>query len=1175
MSAACKVERPRQVSSAAGVLSLLDEQEYSLRVLALQKLNSVVDQFWAEIADYLADIESLYEDPKFDHRELAALVASKVYYHLEEYDDALRLALGAGNLFVLSEKSQYVHTIISRCIDEYVSERVKHDEAKAKEEEAAARQGAQHEGGAAPMDVDQQPQAALKPIDSRLEAIVERMFDQCVEDREYRQALGIALEARRLDRVEGIIKAAPNTSDILRYCLRHAQTVILSKRFRTHVLELLVRVYREFPPVELEGELANLCQCLFFLNDVTAVANILKDLVDKQDQKHTAMAYQIAFDIANNEDQQFLKDLLSHLPAPKVPEPPQQAAAEPAAPAEGAEVAPAAAETGAGEPTATTAAQGEGGSTEAAGAAVTASSGEAPAADQTQADAEVLPAASGEGAAEAVAETTQEETPEDKKLRLLRYILDGDAAIDLHLLFLSQKCKADLQLLEHIKNSVDQRNSISHNGIVIAHSIMHAGTTEDEFLRKNLDWLAKAVSWAKFTATASLGVIHKGHFKNSMKVLEPYLPQTAPQPGGYSEGGALYALGLIHANHSNPTVRQYLMQQLLASSQNEQIQHGACLGLGLLCMGSHDEELYEKLKEVLFTDSAIAGEAAGYAMGLVMLGSTSEHAISELLAYAHDTQHEKIIRACALSLALIMFKREEEAETLIQQLMMDKDPILRYGAMFTIAMAYCGSYSNTAIRRLLHVSVSDVSDDVRRAAVIALGFILCNVPEQVPKVVNLLCQSYNPHVRYASCIALGIACAGTAMSEAVNLLIPMASDTTDFVRQGALLALGLVLQQATDALNEKTKDVRELFIKVLADKHEDIMTRFGAILAYGLIDAGGRNAAVSFYSKAGSLRSEAAVGMCLFCQLWYWFPLIHTVALAFQPTGLIGLTTDLKMPSSFAVKNTAKPEMFAYPAQFQVKKDDAPTKTTTAVLSTTVKQQLKKRQSTMHIDDKEGDSPTAAAAAPPPPPSVAVKEAETDEGSKTATAPAPLRGAGQQGGEEDSASILSDMPSTRGADVASTAATIGEYLETSHTEVESTTSIDARSMAARSERKEDVTMTPADAPAAAAAAAGTDDEKDKKKEGDGGGDDPNKAAAPTEEEKDGVLKNPCRVLPRQEAYIDMLPDNRYKPIISDRKSGFLILLDQTPDEPEEYVQPKAAKEEDKEPEPPEAFEWSG
>jgi 26S proteasome regulatory subunit N2 len=37
--------------------------------------------------------------------------------------------------------------------------------------------------------------------------------------------------------------------------------------------------------------------------------------------------------------------------------------------------------------------------------------------------------------------------------------------------------------------------------------------------------------------------------------------------------------------------------------------------------------------------------------------------------------------------------------------------------MFTIALAYCATANNSAIRRLLHVAVSDVSDDVRRAAV--------------------------------------------------------------------------------------------------------------------------------------------------------------------------------------------------------------------------------------------------------------------------------------------------------------------------------------------------------------------------------------------------------------------------------------------------------------------------
>jgi 26S proteasome regulatory subunit N2 len=55
-----------------------------------------------------------------------------------------------------------------------------------------------------------------------------------------------------------------------------------------------------------------------------------------------------------------------------------------------------------------------------------------------------------------------------------------------------------------------------------------------------------------------------------------------------------------------------------------------------------------------------------------------------MLTYAHETQHEKIIRGLALGLALVMFGREEEADVLIEQLLLDKDPILRYGAMYTI-----------------------------------------------------------------------------------------------------------------------------------------------------------------------------------------------------------------------------------------------------------------------------------------------------------------------------------------------------------------------------------------------------------------------------------------------------------------------------------------------------------
>ena len=57
-------------------------------------------------------------------REMAALVASKVYYHLGSYEDSLNYALGAGKFFDVSSSSQYVETIIAKCIDSYTSKRL-------------------------------------------------------------------------------------------------------------------------------------------------------------------------------------------------------------------------------------------------------------------------------------------------------------------------------------------------------------------------------------------------------------------------------------------------------------------------------------------------------------------------------------------------------------------------------------------------------------------------------------------------------------------------------------------------------------------------------------------------------------------------------------------------------------------------------------------------------------------------------------------------------------------------------------------------------------------------------------------------------------------------------------------------------------------------------------------
>ena len=58
------------------------------------------------------------QDEKFENRELAAIIASKVHYHLEQFDESLTYALGAGRLFTdqitAGKPSQYVFTILSK-----------------------------------------------------------------------------------------------------------------------------------------------------------------------------------------------------------------------------------------------------------------------------------------------------------------------------------------------------------------------------------------------------------------------------------------------------------------------------------------------------------------------------------------------------------------------------------------------------------------------------------------------------------------------------------------------------------------------------------------------------------------------------------------------------------------------------------------------------------------------------------------------------------------------------------------------------------------------------------------------------------------------------------------------------------------------------------------------------
>lgn len=522
-------------------------------------------------------------------------------------------------------------------------------------------------------------------------------------------------------------------------------------------------------------------------------------------------------------------------------------------------------------------------------------------------------------------------------------ILLGNITTNLNVKFLYTACRADVQVLNTTKKVIPPKVAVLQTATIMSSGFMYAGTTIDGFLRDNLQWLAKVTNWAKFTATATVGVVHKGHVEEAMKILQPYLP-TSNNVGElpFQEAGALFALGLIHAGLGSGCKESkdavvYLRDALRQYSSNEQMVHGASLGLGLAAMGLNDEALFDALFVCVNGCDAVPGEGAAIGIGLVMLGSAHESSTEMLLASAREVdQKEKTIRGLSSALALMHLGKEGIADALWQDMVNDRDHWIRAGGCQVIGLAYAGSTNSKAIEALLQVCVKDVSDEVRRAAITMIGFVCLADVDQCLKLTRVFADSYNPHVRYGVAMALGIAGAGSGDATVISRLWLLKDDPTDFVRQGAILALSMVLVQQPGGVEPRAEEFRTYLSTKVADGKCDHCTKFGCILAQGIMDFGGRNATLALHHNKHR-NNRAVIGAFLFLQHWHWFPFAYMLSLAMQPTCIIGLNERLDMPE-YSMKSNAPPSRFASAKPLTRKEIKAQEEKKVAVLSTTQRQ---------------------------------------------------------------------------------------------------------------------------------------------------------------------------------------------------------------------------------------------
>ncbi|ETN78384.1 hypothetical protein NECAME_10381 [Necator americanus] len=375
-------------------------------------------------------------------------------------------------------------------------------------------------------------------------------------------------------------------------------------------------------------------------------------------------------------------------------------------------------------------------------------------------------------------------------------------------------------------------------------------------------------------------------------------------------------------------------------------------------------------------------------MGLVMVGSLNSAAFQDMVQYICDTQHDKIQRGLRTGISL-----------------------LAYGLVFFVVAVFhiLNGVVDEGCSAAFKVA-TDPNNDVKRFSVMGIGFLLSKnsglqsihgfknfmhdtvigktpmTPEDSlvgrlrmrrcsPMPALIIFVAYAPTSSYkeeeVEALSMDlekfyrehhafykVIIGDFNAKEAVSLLEPLLSAKENYVRQGAVIALSFIYVQQTDVSCPKVGEFRKQLTKMTTEKGEDSMAKFGAIIAQGILDVGGRNMTIALHNRSGTMDMAGAVGMMVFQQFWYWHSMVPFISLACKPTCLIALTKDLQMPK-IEFKCNARASLFAYPPPLESKKKEEHEKVETAVLSISHKKKAAKKgtEERMEIDE---DSPKIA-----------------------------------------------------------------------------------------------------------------------------------------------------------------------------------------------------------------------
>uniref|UniRef100_A0A7N0UKP4 26S proteasome non-ATPase regulatory subunit 2 homolog n=1 Tax=Kalanchoe fedtschenkoi TaxID=63787 RepID=A0A7N0UKP4_KALFE len=313
------------------------------------------------------------------------------------------------------------------------------------------------------------------------------------------------------------------------------------------------------------------------------------------------------------------------------------------------------------------------------------------------------------------------------------------------------------------------------------------------------NWLFKNKEHGKISAAASLGMISLWDVDAGLAQLDKYFHSS----DNHAIAGALLGVGIVNCGVQSDCDPALALLSDYIGKEDPSIRIGAILGLGIAYAGAQHDLIRQTLTPILNDPKANLDIVAftAISLGLIYVGSCNEEVAQAIIFALMDRSESELgdplTRLLPLGLGLLYLGKQENVEATAEVSKTFHEKIRKYCDMTLLSCAYAGTGNVLKVQNLLGHCAQHLEKSETHQGPAVLGIAMISMAEELGLEMSIrslehLLQYGEQNIRRAVPLALALLCISNPKVNVMDTLSRLSHDADSEVAMAAVLSLGFI-----------------------------------------------------------------------------------------------------------------------------------------------------------------------------------------------------------------------------------------------------------------------------------------------------------------------------------------------------------------------------------------------